>query len=65
MKNLKIRIALLTFPAITASAVAAFAQSPSKVESIIKKLVDKYETVEGVECIVAAKGRKMGSLQTE
>ena len=56
MKNLKIRIALLTFLAITASAVAAFAQNPSKVESVIKELVDKYETVEGVECIVAAKG---------
>ena len=46
----------MTFMAITITAIAAYAQSPSKAADVMKEMVNKYETTDGVECIVATKG---------
>lgn len=48
--------AAMTFMAITITAIAAYAQSPSKAADVMKEMVNKYETTDGVECIVATKG---------
>lgn len=55
--------AAMTFMAITITAIAAYAQSPSKAADVMKEMVNKYETTDGVECIVASKGNGLGLIK--
>lgn len=56
----RIRMVLLTLLTIMMTAATTFAQSPSQAEKAARELVRKYDGSDGIECIVATKGKGLG-----